>query len=330
MEQLVIKEKQEGQRLDKYLGKYLKEAPKSFLYKMMRKKNITLNGKKAQGMEILRAGDEIRLFLAQETIDKFRGEELKGAQGDLDIVYEDGQVLFVNKPVGMLSQKAARDDVSLVEYITGYLMEEDQEFQGFRPGICNRLDRNTSGLVAAGKSIQGLQELSQRFRERSMEKYYLALVKGAVEKPSHVRGFLTKDERSNRVRISQRREPDSQPIETRYRPLEISGRGDTLLEVQLLTGRSHQIRAHLASVGHPVVGDWKYGEKRENQYYRERYGVESQLLHAWKLCFSREEGCLSGLSGKTVAACPPELFLKVLREEGFSEESWNEDKGEKP
>ncbi len=332
MEQLVIKEKQEGQRLDKYLGKYLKEAPKSFLYKMLRKKNITLNGKKAQGMEILRAGDEIRLFLARETIEKFRGEELRGARGNLDIVYEDEQVLFVNKPVGMLSQKAAKDDVSLVEYITGYLMEEETEqtFQGFRPGICNRLDRNTSGLVAAGKSIQGLQELSRRFRERSMKKYYLALVKGRVDKPCHCKGFLAKDEKTNRVTISSVRKPDSQPIETKYRPLEVSGRGDTLLEVQLLTGRSHQIRAHLASMGHPVIGDWKYGEKKCNGYYREKYGAETQLLHAWKLCFQKEEGCLQGLSGKTVTASPPELFLKVLGEEGFSEEPWEENKGERP
>ena len=331
MELITVKPGDSGQRLDKYLGKYLREAPKSFLYKMMRKKNITLNGKKAQGNEILKDNDEIKLFLADETIEKFRGSrKAQGVHGILDIPYEDDQVLFVNKPAGMLSQKASREDVSLVEYIAGYLQEKEGEERGdtFRPGICNRLDRNTSGLVAAGKTVKGLQALSACFRERSMEKYYLTLVRGRIEKPAYIRGFLKKDERKNQVRIWEKEVPGSLPIETRYKPLEISKRGDTLLMVELLTGRSHQIRSHLASIGHPVIGDRKYGEKKVNARYEEKYGVQSQLLHAWKLCFPKEEGTLEGLSGRTVTATPPKLFQKVLRGEGFSDKLYRENKGD--
>ena len=296
MKQIIIKEGDSGQRLDKYLGKYLKEAPKSFLYKMMRKKNITLNGKKAQGNEILKAMDEIRLFLAPETIEKFQGEEKKGVYRKLDIPYEDDQVLFVNKPAGILSQKASREDISLVEYITGYLQnKEGAEAEmggGFRPGVCNRLDRNTSGLVAAGKTVKGLQSLSECFKNRSIHKYYLALVKGTVRKPAHIRGFLKKDEKENQ------------------------------------TGRSHQIRGHLAAMGHPVIGDRKYGENKCNNRYDREYGVKSQLLHAWKLVFPKEEGVLEGLSERTVTAEPPEIFQKVLRGEGFSEKVYRENKGD--
>ena len=333
MVQITVKEVDSGQRLDKYLGKYLKEAPKSFLYKMMRKKNITLNGKKAQGNEILKEKDEIRLFLAAETIEKFRGAgKEEGVQGLLDIPYEDAQVLFVNKPAGMLSQKAAREDVSLVEYLTGYLQEKEKagEERGdtFRPGICNRLDRNTSGLVAAGKTVKGLQALSEAFRERTMHKYYLALVRGRIAKPAYIKGYLKKDEKKNQVRITEKEIKGSLPIETRYKPLEISQGGDTLLMVELLTGRSHQIRSHLASIGHPVIGDRKYGEKKSNDRYERKYGVKSQLLHAWKLQFSWEEGTLKGLSERTVTAQPPDLFQKVLEGEGFDEKIYRENKGE--
>ncbi len=333
MEQITVKEGDSGQRLDKYLGKYLKEAPKSFLYKMMRKKNITLNGKKAQGNEILKEKDEIRLFLAAETIEKFRGTgKEEGVHGLLDIPYEDAQVLFVNKPAGMLSQKAAREDVSLVEYLTGYLQEKEKagEERGdtFRPGICNRLDRNTSGLVAAGKTVKGLQALSEAFRERTMHKYYLALVRGRIAKPAYIKGYLKKDEKKNQVRITEKEIKGSLPIETRYKPLEISQGGDTLLMVELLTGRSHQIRSHLASIGHPVIGDRKYGEKKSNDRYERKYGVKSQLLHAWKLQFPWEEGTLKGLSERTVTAQPPDLFQKVLEGEGFDEKIYRENKGE--
>lgn len=322
MKQLLVKELESGQRFDKFLGKYLKEAPKSFIYKMLRKKNITLNGKKATGNEILQSNDEIKLFLSDTTLQKFCGEKREIAETNLEIVYEDKHVLFVNKPVGMLSQKAEKDDVSLVEYITGYLLKNkfltEEDLRIFRPGVCNRLDRNTSGLVVAGKDMQGLQEMSQCFKERTMQKYYLTLVKGKIQKPAYIKGYLWKDEKKNKVTVFPKQREGSLFIETKYEPLGISKNGDTLLKVELLTGRSHQIRSHLAGIGHPVIGDWKYGEKGKNESFRSRYGIESQLLHAWKLSFPKTEGILKELSLKTITADVPEKFKKVLKGEGFS------------
>ena len=195
MRKLEIGKNDAGQRMDKYLKKYFREAGSGFLYKMLRKKNIVLNGKKAEGKEILAKGDIISLYLAEETIEKFRGKaDLVQKAGKvypvmpLEILYEDENLLFINKPAGMLSQKASREDVSLVEYLTGYLLEQGslskEDLQTFHPGVCNRLDRNTSGLVAAGKTMQGLQVLSKAFQERSLHKYYLALVAGKIEKPA--------------------------------------------------------------------------------------------------------------------------------------------------
>lgn len=331
MKQLVMKDIESGQRLDKFLGKYLKEAPKSFIYKMLRKKNIVLNGKKADGSEKLEAGDEIKLFLSEDTLKKFCGETKEGVCGSLDVVYEDEQVLFINKPAGMLSQKASREDVSLVEYLTGYLLEQGslskEDLQTFHPGVCNRLDRNTSGLVAAGKTIQGLQVLSKAFQERSLHKYYLALVAGKLEKPAHIKGFLWKDEKRNKVMVLKEQKPGSLPIETKYEPLE-TGKGITLLKVQLLTGRSHQIRSHLASTGHPVVGDWKYGEERLNRRYKETYGLTNQLLHAWQLEFPETMKELPKLAGRTITAKIPQEFQKVLRGEGLWKRILEENKEE--
>lgn len=332
MKQLVMKEIDSGQRLDKFLGKYLKEAPKSFIYKMLRKKNIVLNGKKADGSEKLAAGDEIKLFLSEDTLEKFCGETKEGARCSLDVVYEDEQVLFINKPAGMLSQKASKEDVSLVEYLIGYLLEQGsltkEDLKTFHPGVCNRLDRNTSGLVAAGKTLQGLQILSKAFQERTLHKYYLALVAGKIEKPAHIKGFLWKDEKRNKVMVLKEKKQGSLPIETKYEPLG-TGQGTTLLKVQLLTGRSHQIRSHLASIGHPIVGDWKYGEEGTNKRYKECYGLTHQFLHAWKLEFPEDMEELPNLAGKTVTANVPQEFQKVLRGEKLWEKAVGENQEER-
>nr|WP_297874407.1 RluA family pseudouridine synthase [uncultured Blautia sp.] len=331
MRQLVMKEIDSGQRLDKFLGKYLKEAPKSFIYKMLRKKNIVLNGKKADGSEKLAAGDEIKLFLSEETLEKFCGTIREGVRCSLDVVYEDEQVLFINKPVGMLSQKASKEDVSLVEYLTGYLLEQGsltkEDLKSFHPGVCNRLDRNTSGLVAAGKTMQGLQVLSKAFQERTLHKYYLTLVAGELEKPAHIKGFLWKDEKRNKVMVLKEKRQGSLPIETKYEPLG-RGKGVTLLKVQLLTGRSHQIRSHLASIGHPVVGDWKYGEEKVNRRYQEQYGLTNQLLHAWQLMFPTGMEDLPKLEGKTIVAKVPAEFQKVLKGEGLLKKVTRENREE--
>ena len=324
MRELIVGAEEAGGRLDKYLQKYMAKAPKSFFYKMLRKKNITCNGKKCEGSERLSEGDAIRLFLSEETIEKFREETAAGyryPETELDIVYEDSQVLLLNKPAGMLSQRAEEKDASLVEYLIGYLLKKgeltEEKLRSFRPSVCNRLDRNTSGLITAGKTLPALRELSSLLKERQVKKYYLCLVDGILKEKQHLNGFLRKNERTNQVQVFQEAVPESSEIHTAYEPL-AHGRGTTLLKVELITGRSHQIRAHLASIGHPVVGDAKYGDPEKNRRFRARYGLRSQLLHAWEMDFPSLSGALSGLSGRQFFAALPKQFSEILEAEGIA------------
>ena len=312
MKEIAINENEAGQRLDKFLGKLLKEAPASFYYKMLRKKNIVLNGKKATGNEKLTAGDSIKLFLSDETFEKFAGKrqtnDLAASVPNiaLEIVYEDHDVLAINKPAGMLSQKAKKEDISANEYILQYLLESGtitrESLHTFKPSVCNRLDRNTSGILVAGKTLNGLQQMSKAFRERSMEKYYLAIVAGHISKPRRIEGFLKKDGVNNQVTILSEPSNDAKPIITEYRPLKLIGQV-TLLEVHLITGRSHQIRAHLASIGHPVIGDTKYGNPRLNREFLKNAGVTHQLLHAYRLFLA---------DGTKIQADAPKEFERAL------------------
>ena len=328
---VAIGEKEAGQRLDKFLGKYLNLAGKNFLYKMMRKKNITLNGRKCDGSERLEAGDEIRLFLADETIEKFSQVKVqKVDKKTLDIVYEDDHILLVNKPAGMLSQKARDTDVSLVEYLIDYLLDSGQitreGLQTFRPSVCNRLDRNTSGLVAAGKSLAGLQGLSAVLQDRSLHKYYLCGVWGRVQEQKRIEGILIKDERTNQVTILSEQAARGKGkgkkgengqagsrICTEYEPIDYRD-GYTLLKVTLITGKTHQIRAHLASVGYPIVGDYKYGDFRVNEEARKKYKVTSQMLHSFRMTFPEMSEPLAYLSEKSFEAPLPGEFKRMFGE----------------
>lgn len=329
MQKITVSSNEAGQRMDKLLAKYLSNAPKSFVYKMLRKKNIKLNGKKAEGNEKLQLGDEITLFLADDTIEKFAGnlkkteQDIKKAatqQSKISVIYEDENVAFLNKPCGVLSQKARPEDISLNELFLSYLIQNgalsEAELRSFKPGICNRLDRNTSGLVAAGKSLAGLQQLTEMFRLRTMDKYYLTIVEGNLQRKEHIKGYLKKDETTNKVTISQKELPDYQEIETSYRPLATNGK-ITLLEVHLITGRTHQIRAHLASIGHPVLGDYKYGKKARNDYFRKKYKLEAQILHSYRMEFGVCEGALSNLSGKKILAPVPKKMITILKGENI-------------
>lgn len=343
MREFHINSNEAGQRFDKYLKKLLSGAPGSFVYKMLRKKNITLNGKKADGTEKLQSGDVVKLFLSDETFEKFVGNariseeygklealSISGKRGTLStsgkrttlstsgkirtlstsgkrdsssaysgfevlpVVYEDADVLIVNKPAGMLSQKAQPSDVSANEYILSYLIRKgeltEEMMRTFKPSICNRLDRNTSGLLIAGKTIKGLQEMSDALKERTVQKYYRCIVKGEVRESAYINGWLFKDEKKNQVKIYDKK-PEAdvpgelQKIETEYRPIVVKN-GFSELEVHLITGRSHQIRAHLASIGHPIIGDSKYGDKKINERFRREQGIESQMLHAYRMVFA--------------------------------------------
>lgn len=316
MKQIVVDKNEAGQRLDKLLMKYLNKAPKSFVYKMLRKKNITLNGRKADGSEKIQLDDEIKLFLSDETIQNFSETfETTLLEDSLDVVYEDSNILIVNKPVGLLSQKAAAEDISLVEHVISYLIQHkkisEAELQTFKPGICNRLDRNTSGLVVAGKTLLGLQVMSELFRNRSLDKYYLCIVAGKVMKKQKIEGYLVKDESKNQVRIDYKPLEDSDMIQTEYEPI-VSNNSYTLLKVKLITGKTHQIRAHLSSISHPIIGDSKYGDRKVNEIFKKKFGLNHQLLHSYELKFPMLKDEFKDVSNQTYTCSIPDLFQSIV------------------
>ena len=335
MSSLITQKTQSVPGLAKFLFKYLDKANSGFIYKMLRKKNITLNGKKADGSEKLNLGDEIKIFFSDDTFEKFCSEKqnLNVSSSEQrnktalpktgyfpkgqDIIYEDEHVLFLNKPAGMLSQKAKNSDISLNEYALSYLLSSEkislQELHTFKPSVCNRLDRNTTGLITVGVSLHGARALALGFQKRTFDKYYLCIVSGKLEKKADISGFLKKDSTTNQVFVCQQPQEDYSYIETSYEPLAVL-EACTVLKVKLVTGKTHQIRAHLASIGHPVIGDMKYGKAAVNKAYRAKYGVKTQLLHSWQLCISQEQNSETGLSylcGKTFVAKPPKIYEEL-------------------
>ena len=322
MREIGICEEQAGQRLDKFLRRYLPGAGSGFLYKMLRKKNIVLNGGRASGNELLRPGDVIRIYFSDETLRTFRkGDAAAPAAGGYPklesswILFEDAHLIAIDKPAGVLSQKSRPEDVSLVECLRGYLDDSGNGF--FTAGVANRLDRNTSGIVLAGKDNASARELARSIRERSIRKFYLAACVGEITRPARICGFQIKDSRTNTVRIL----PDgagsgnAARIETAYRPLAVftfQERFITLLEVELITGRTHQIRAHLASEGHPLIGDPRYGDPRMNRFFRRQYHLNRQFLHAARMEFPQWDGILEQESGRVIRSPLPDSLRVVL------------------
>ncbi|MCR5032393.1 MAG: RluA family pseudouridine synthase [Lachnospiraceae bacterium] len=319
MKELRIASMEAGQRLDKYLNKLLPGAGMSFLYKMLRKKNITLNGKKAEGKEILSEEDVVKIFFSDETFAAFcengKGSQKKNAplkkepsffaELDQGILYETADLLIVNKPAGVLTQKADGKDVSVNDWALARIPDS----AGFKPSVLNRLDRNTSGIVLISKSIKGAQVVSQALKERTIGKYYRTLVFGSDVPEGIHRGYLKKNARTNQVKISATGEGD--PIETGiscikqgfWKQIPVS-----YLEIHLITGKSHQIRAHLASLGHPILGDPKYGSRKVNETLKAECSVQNQLLHAYRV-----EAGEAILGGFIVEAPIPPSFDRILK-----------------
>ena len=304
MVEITVSENQNEDRLMKVLRKNLKNAPEPFLYKMLRKRNITLNGKRAEGNERVSTGDRIQVYFSDETYQKMKGEAVavpmkRVNSPKLRILYEDSDVLVFVKPQGMLSQKADPGDFSANDWVLQYAIDKgiisDSEFETFRPSVCNRLDRNTAGIMVAGLSINGLRELSEMFRDRSLKKYYYALVFGETAEKEDVKGYIIKDHGSNKVQVfSEPISRDAEKIHTEYERLYYDEeRNMSLLRVHLYTGKCHQIRAHLSSLGHPILGDPKYGNPDFNLFYHKN----KQCLLSYKLTFP--ECKLAGISGKT-------------------------------
>jgi len=348
---LKIKHIEAGGRLDKYLMKFLKEAPASFIYKMLRKKNIVLNGKKAAGSEFLKEDDEVKLYLSDETVVKFGGkvissktadreyeataedelesgadnslyDRLKNLKWEYDepqVIYEDRDIIILNKPVNVLSQIAKLGDVSMNEWLISYLIRSASlsanDLLTVKPAVANRLDRNTSGIILAGKTLSGLRFLSDIIKTRKIEKYYLTIVKGEMKENITAEAYLLKNDSHNTVKIYKEKVQGADYIKTAYEVLKVSV-GHSLLRVKLITGKSHQIRAHLSFLGYPVIGDGKYGLKSENTTYR-RMGLNSQFLHSYEIKFPEVEGDFSYLSSKSFKADLPERLKRVANKLGF-------------
>lgn len=304
MKEIKVTRNESEQRIDRFLKKYMSNATKGYIYKMLRKKRIKLNGKRVNPEDMISEGDIISMYLAEETIDKFKRDEKSLVENvKLDIVYEDENILVIDKPKGVLSHSAEGDykEENIVSQMVSYLYNKGDYVprleRTFTPSICNRLDRNTSGLLIGAKNYESLKAINQAIKDRKVDKYYKCIVRGGVDREIELRDFLDKDESINKVMVSENSGDGSKEIVTIIRPLRLKG-GYSLLEVELITGRTHQIRAHLSSKGNPIIGDRKYGNQDENKKFKQRYGLDSQYLHAYRLKLDGLTGNLEYLNGK--------------------------------
>ena len=319
MIKLTINENDAGQRLDRFLKKHFRRAPLSHIYKIIRK-DLKINGKRAKEDTFLQAGDELSFYMTEETYGQLtKPQKKKPAKKQFTVIYEDDEVLIVSKPWGLLTHGDAREKKkTLANQVIGYLQEKGEYDPAtehtFVPSPVNRLDRNTSGLVIFGKTAASLRLLTRLIRERqAIDKYYLTIVAGDMRQPMVLEGDLIKDERTNTVRVTEDEAfAKAKRAVTEVTPLESSG-AYTLVEVKLITGRTHQIRTSLAHEGYPLVGDAKYGSKAVNKKLAE-LGLNTQLLHAYKLVFGVMPEELKGLSGKTIISQPPEFFEGIRKE----------------
>jgi len=314
MKEIIIDSSTQNQRLDKFLKKYFSASSSGFIYKMLRKKNIVLNGKKDDGSSILLEGDIIKVFFSDETYNKMRGldnsadeyEYYKKLDYNIHVIYEDDDIIALNKPANLLSQKSKASDISINEYIISYLINEKgyslDNYRLFHPSISNRLDYNTTGVILGAKTLKGQQELSLALKERTISKYYICIVKGYVEKDIKLKGNLTKDNKNNKVSINN--SENEYNIETHIEVI-ANSKKTSLLKIHLITGKTHQIRAHLASINHPIIGDIKYGDEKINNYYKDLYKLSSQALHSYITIYNNIE----------IKAPLPKIMRRIIEEE---------------
>lgn len=285
MKQYIINENDANQRMDKFLTKAVPKLPQSLLYKYLRTKRIKLNGKKCEISTRLTAGDMVELYINDEFFE-VAALPFLDAPSSLDIIYEDDNILLLNKPAGLIVHEDDKEkNDTLINRVLKYLYEKQeyrpQQEHSFTPSLCNRIDRNTGGIVIAAKTATALRILNQKIKDRELDKYYLCIVHGVLEqKEATLKAYHIKDEASNLAKIYHRKVGDAKTIFTKYRVLQEND-AYSLLEIELLTGRTHQIRAHMAFIGHPLAGDTKYGLNRYNKDTGYRY----QALYSYKLTF---------------------------------------------
>ena len=304
MKELTVKNNDAGQRLDRFIGKAVPLLPESLLQKYIRLKRIKLNGKGAKRDTRLAAGDVLQLYINDEFFEKPREENsyLKVGTPRLTIVYEDENILLLDKKPGVLCHSAGTWDYNtLIANVQAYMAQKGEwkpkEENSFAPALCNRIDRNTGGIVIAAKNAEALRILNDKIRGREIEKSYLCVVCGRP-RPAEGRleGYLFKDAVKNQVYVTKKPQPGAKTAVTEYRTLQ-SRRGLSLVECRLLTGRTHQIRAQMAAAGCPLLGDGKYGRERINR----TYGETGQMLYSYKLTFTlpTDAGILEYLRGRT-------------------------------
>lgn len=322
MTELTVTKNDAGQRADRFLSKAFPNLSPTLVCKLMRKKRIKLNGAKTEPNVKLCEGDVFRFYLSDELLSKApaeRANDFRAVPSDISVIYEDENILLVDKPVGMVVHED-NDNTSdtLINRILCYLWKNGEylpeEENSFVPALCNRIDRNTCGIVIAAKNAESLRILNAKIRDRELVKLYLCVVSGVPEPRSAVlTAYLKKLSDENRVIISDKPMPDGLTIKTKYSVLEALGE-QSLVEVDLLTGRTHQIRAHFAHIGHPLLGDGKYGSNRINK----QFGYKYQALCSYKLIFrfTTDAGCLEYLNNREFAVKDPQNIWFVRKFHG--------------
>lgn len=322
MIEINIGAEEQEQRLDRFLKKFLPKASLGHVYKIIRTK-VRVNGKKAKPEQYLKKGDVLALYLPEDALEAFLKPEKESARNSsprqFTVVYEDENLLLVNKPAGLLTHGDRTEKKNtLVNQVLDYLVDTGayrfSRVNTFVPATVNRLDRNTSGLVIFGKNNLALQCLNEMIRSKeSIGKYYLAAAKGELTEERTLRSVMEKDEEKNRIRILEGDAPKGRVMETVLRPVACRN-GYSLVEAQLITGRTHQIRAHMASAGLHILGDPKYGDLSVNKKMKESFGLTGQFLHAGRLAFWDCPEMFRYLDGKEFRAPLPAKLERIKRE----------------
>lgn len=305
MKSFTINKNDADQRLDKFISKTVPLLPKTLMYKYIRIKRIKVNGKRAEISTRLNTGDTVDMYINDEFFDKAPEKyDFLKASKNLNIIYEDENIILCDKKAGVLSHPDDNEYIdTLIGRIKRYLYEKGEykpdDEHSFTPSLVNRIDRNTGGIVIAAKNAETLRILNQKMKDRELHKFYLCIVHGELEQKSGtLSGYLVKDESKNKVSVSKKKTENSKEIRTKYKVLDCDGTL-SLVEVELLTGRTHQIRAHFASIGHPLLGDGKYGTNAQNK----KYGYKKQFLYSYKLVFdfTTDAGILNYLNHREFA-----------------------------